>query len=389
MTKFKVRLYQISVIIKYIFYFIYCRIKNINNADIWIVSERGNEARDNGYAFYKFIKKEHKDIKIKYVIDSESIDTKKIKNKEDIIKYGSKEHYILFLTAGILASTHIMGFSPEFRLFTKLDKYNLVKLKGKRIFLQHGIIKDASPGLNRKNVKLDMFVCGARREYEFLLETLDQGPNVLKYTGLARYDYLNNKMKKNILIMPTWRMNLFYHTDKFKETLYFKVWNGVLNDKRLHRLLEIYNYKLIFYPHYEMQQYIDEFNTDSRQVILANFDEFDVQELLCNTSLLITDYSSVFFDVAYMRKPIIYYQFDYEKFRTEHYSEGYFDYKDDGFGLVITEQEALISEINKMLQKNFTVEEKYQKRRNAFFEYSDKQNCRRIYDEIIKLKEEK
>ena len=386
MKKFNVRLHQIVVIIKYIFYFVYCKIKKINNNDMWIISERGNEARDNGYSFYKFIKKEHKEINVKYIIDINSSDAKKIKNKEDIVEYGSKEHYILFLTAGVLASTHIMGFSPEFRLFTRLDRYNLVKLHGKRIFLQHGIIKDASPGLNKENVKLDMFVCGAKREYEVLLKTLNQGPNVLKYTGLARYDYLKSKTEKNILVMPTWRMKLFYHTDKFKETSYFKAWNGLLNNETLHQVLEKYNYKLIFYLHYEMQQYVSEFNTNSENILIADFEKFDVSDLLCKTSMLITDYSSVFFDVAYMRKPIIYYQFDYKEFRKEHYSEGYFNYIDDGFGKVITEKKTLIHEIDKILKSGCYVEEMYEKRRNNFFEYNDKQNCRRIYEEIVKLK---
>ena len=39
--------------------------------------------------------------------------------------------------------------------------------------------------------------------------------------------------------------------------------------------------------------------------------------------MLITDYSSVYFDIAYMRKPIIFYQFDEEEFRRKHYQRGY------------------------------------------------------------------
>ena len=42
---------------------------------------------------------------------------------------------------------------------------------------------------------------------------------------------------------------------------------------------------------------------------------------------MITDYSSVFFDFSYMRKPVIFYQFDEKKFRKAQYAEGYFSYK--------------------------------------------------------------
>ena len=63
--------------------------------------------------------------------------------------------------------------------------------------------------------------------------------------------------------------------------------------------------------------------------------------MLKESSMLITDYSSVFFDVAYMHKPIIYYQFDRDAFRQGHYQEGYFSY-DDGFGPVAFDTESLL-----------------------------------------------
>ena len=49
---------------------------------------------------------------------------------------------------------------------------------------------------------------------------------------------------------------------------------------------------------------------------------------------MLTDYSSVAFDFAYLRKPIVYAHFDKEAFFSgEHsYTAGYFDYERDGFG---------------------------------------------------------
>ena len=41
-------------------------------------------------------------------------------------------------------------------------------------------------------------------------------------------------------------------------------------------------------------------------IIPASWREYDVQDLLMRCSLLITDYSSVFFDAGYMEKPVIY-----------------------------------------------------------------------------------
>ena len=67
-------------------------------------------------------------------------------------------------------------------------------------------------------------------------------------------------------------------------------------------------------------------------------------------ALLVTDYSSVFFDVAFLRKPVVYYQFDEEEFRKYHYQKGYFDFRRDGFGPVCTTQEALLGALTEALK---------------------------------------
>ena len=80
--------------------------------------------------------------------------------------------------------------------------------------------------------------------------------------------------------------------------------------------MEKLNYKGIFclYPSY-FEQSRDFMNNSLFTVIKF----FDYQKILIKSSLLITDYSSVFFDFSYMKKPIIYTQFDYELHRKVHY----------------------------------------------------------------------
>ena len=129
----------IVAITKYVFYSIACLIKRIDNSEVWLISERGIDARDNGLYFYNYMKKHHPETKVKYVISKTSPDRKKIE-ESDIVNYGSKEHYVLFNTAGLLISAHIMGYSPDMSMFWRMDKKGLLRVKGKKIFLQHGII---------------------------------------------------------------------------------------------------------------------------------------------------------------------------------------------------------------------------------------------------------
>ena len=212
----------------------------------------------------------------------------------------------------------------------------------------------------------------------------------MRYTGLARYDVLSSKeknKKNQILIMPTWRLYLSDCKD-ISEYDYYKYFNELLNDDKIILMLEKYKYKLYFYPHYEMQKFIDRFQTKRPDIIeIASFNDYDVQSLLIESKILITDFSSVFFDFAYMRKPIIYYQFDEKTYRETQYKEGYFKYKTDGFGKVVHRKKELIEELEKILDNNGKLETKYKERIEKFFGENENQlsNCSKIYNEIEKI----
>ena len=103
--------------------------------------------------------------------------------------------------------------------------------------------------------------------------------------------------------------------------------------------------------------------------------ERSYQDLINNSSLMITDYSSVFFDYAYVKKPIFYYHAS-----EYHYIKGYFDYETMGFGDVIDNEYELVDKVINCIQNNCIMEEKYKKRVSDFFEFNDKNNCKRVYE---------
>ena len=86
-----------------------------------------------------------------------------------------------------------------------------------------------------------------------------------------------------------------------------------------------------------------------------------------------------------MQKPILYYQFDEDEFRVYHYSKGYFDYRRDGFGEVVTQREELHNLIEQYLANGCALKDEYRKRIMRFFPLHDDKNCRRVYDAIISL----
>lgn len=361
------------------------------NKEIWLISERGTEARDNGYHFFRYLRENHPEIECFYVISKDSPDRERVASLGKTVDYKSLQHYLLFFGARYLVSTHIMGFSPDRGFYGYIQpKVKRKILKGKTIFLQHGITKDDLVGLYQENTKLDLFICGAKPEYDYIAENWHYQNNEVQYTGFARFDkLLDFQMKRQVLIMPTWRNWLEYSADasekKVLESGYFRCWNQILRNKKLAELAKRYGVRFIFYPHYEVQKYIDKFATASSDIILADFAHYDVQQLLKESMLLITDYSSVYFDFAYMEKPVLYYQFDEVEYRANHYAQGYFDYRRDGFGEVVTQEEELLAFIEQYLENDCRLKPEYEDRIAGFFPLHDDKNCERIYHEIIKL----
>ena len=107
------------------------------------------------------------------------------------------------------------------------------------------------------------------------------------------------------------------------------------------------------------------------------------QEELTQASLLITDYSSIFFDFGYLKKPIIYIHFDYEEYRNNHFPNGYFDYKRDGFGPVCFNMQCLIKSISYELDNNCKLKRVYLNKIKRFFYFFDNNNSFRTFSEIL------
>jgi CDP-glycerol glycerophosphotransferase (TagB/SpsB family) len=135
-----------------------------------------------------------------------------------------------------------------------------------------------------------------------------------------------------------------------------------------------------------MQKYVNDFSSDSKHIIIADSKKYDVQQLLMESAVLITDYSSVYFDFAFMKKPIIYYHFDYDKYRKGQYQEGYFSYTNDGFGDVVTTEADLLEVLSNILAANLVMPSKYINRVDNFFTFRDNKNCERAYIAIKAMK---
>lgn len=95
-------------------------------------------------------------------------------------------------------------------------------------------------------------------------------------------------------------------------------------------------------------------------------------------SMLITDYSSVCWDVYYMDKPVLFYQFDYDMYNQAHGS--YINMENDLFGNRSTTEDALLNDVEYFANNGFVENEKDRLAAPKYFEYRDNNNSKRIYD---------
>lgn len=246
-------------------------------------------------------------------------------------------------------------------------------------FLQHGIIKDnMSSWLRKYDRNPKLIVTSTQLEYESLFdEGYNYGDKVIQLLGLPRYDNLNNKgLKKQIVIMPSWR-NFLTDEKTLLESEYFKHFNSLVNNEKLINHAKEKGYEIVFKPHPELVKYLYLFDKND----YVQFDEHKKYQVIFNeSSLLVTDYSSIFFDFSYLKKPLIYYQYgnDY------HYDSdnGYFQYDTMGFGPVIDNEEELVNKLIEYMDNGCVMEDMYKERVDSFFKYNDHNNSKRCYDWI-------
>lgn len=351
----------------------------LGHKKIWLITERPAEARDNGYNFYNYLVKNQPQINVVYAIKKNSPDFAKLSGKT--VEFGSLKHLFIFCACkySISSTTEWMAPNSYVLLFQ-----NKIGYPHKNVFLQHGIIDTNLDFLYKRLNNIHLFICGAQLEFDDVSKNYGYSKNEVAYTGLARFDnYFNINFKKQILIMPTWRRGA--DDVSLVDSVYFKSWNGLINSPVLDSLLKKYDIKLYFYMHPVFQKYHELFNTNSKNIIIADFQHYDVQQLLRESQVLITDFSSIIFDFAYMKKPAIYFQFDTDDYYKNHYKKGYFSYERDGFGYVCPKENDVIEKLEYLLKNDFPFDKKFSDNHTRFFTKYDAKNCERIFKEIIKL----
>lgn len=370
----------------------------LNSREIWLIGERTDTAQDNSYHFFTWMRTHRKRRRAYYVIDGKAADYAKVARYGRVIKLGSFKHrmYLLHATKLIGSYDSESYLVPEgYRKVLFLHRFGEL-LKYQRVFLQHGIsYNDVTSGVDQRITGYDLIVATGRQEREYLALEAGFGERAV-LAGLPRFDALRRepRQRPRILLMPTWRQWIVTASYKkstgpaktaFTQSEYFRFYRSLLSDRRLIDALERFGVDLEFFPHYEIRPYLHNFRIEAAAIEVADPKTRNVQEAMKECSLMVTDYSSVFFDVAYMGIPLVHVPFDEEDFYGRHYKRGYFNLSQDGFGPVCRTVDQAVDEIIAAMARQFTVESPYRERVEHFFAHRGDGNCERVYRAIDAL----
>jgi len=356
--------------------------KIMSKKKIWLITDRRDRADDNGEYLFKYAVKMDDGIEKYFVVEENSPDAERISKIGNVVYFGSAENKLLCLFAEKFISSHLNTRLCDYRHWNKNEYVLYAGLdRAKTVFLQHGvIIHEISGWLKRLNQNIKLFVTSSAYEYnEVLGENYGYDKSVVKLTGMPRYDSIYDDNKQKILFAPTWRGSVFnIPKNELLESGYYKAICRFLSDKKFIDKLKEQGYDLSFKPHPMLASIASDFEVDEYVEIVPY--NVSYQTLFAESSLLITDFSSTAFDFAYLKKPVIYYHFF-----ENHMGKGYFDYNEMGFGEVTADYNELINMIIEYMSRDCVMEDKYKQRVDNFFEHFDKNNTRRVYNEIINI----
>jgi CDP-glycerol glycerophosphotransferase (TagB/SpsB family)/glycosyltransferase involved in cell wall biosynthesis len=365
--------------------------------DAWIFIDRDSQADDNAEHLYRWIKEHHPEVNAWFMIDRGAQDWERLrKDGFRLLPHGWRGRALALLNAEHLISSH-------------LDQYIVAPLPRNRYgdlmrwrftFLQHGVTTaDMSRWFNQK--RIDVLTTATADEYRSIVA--DGTPYRLtarevRPTGFPRHDALLAKASAvsaddvdTILIAPTWRNSLVgtksgtgnqrQRRPDFFDTEYARRWRSLLNRTDLREAAERHGKRIVFMPHANMQMYLDGFDAPPHVSVVRHADG-SIQDLFVRTALLVTDYSSVAFEAAFLGRAVVYYQFDRATYFGEHWRPGYFDADRDGFGPVVDDEDDLVRDVADVLERGGPAE-RYVERIERTFPHRDGRACERVYEAIL------
>jgi glycosyltransferase involved in cell wall biosynthesis len=361
----------------------------------WLFQDRVHDADDNGERLFDHVRRERPDINAWFVLERGTPDWARLERAYPgrLLAHGSLAWKMAMLNCTWLLSSHV-----DVPVYRPAALAHTGRATWRFGFLQHGVTKDdLSVWLNRR--ELELFVVSTPAE----LESVAGDGTAYKFThketrltGLPRFDRMlrlgravPEPERDLVIVAPTWRQWLAQPLgvgsqrrqleQAFWESDYVTSWLGLLRSEEVAAALRRRGWRLGFMPHPNLQGMLPLLDLPGHVEPLS-FAGTDVQAVYARCALLVTDYSSVAFNTAYIDRPLVYFQFDRDRMLGGGHvgRHGYFDYQRDGFGPVVEDLDAAIRAMVEAIERGPTPAPLYQARIDATFGERDGRCCERV-----------
>ena len=366
----------------------------------WVLMDRIHDADDSGEILFHYLRQHRPQVNAWFTVERGTPDWDRLRRSGvsgRLLAHGSLQWKLAMLNCRHLVSSHADAAvidPPELRPLTERN--------WRFTFLQHGVIKDdLSAWLNPKQIST--FVTSTPQEHAsiagddtaYVFTTKE-----VKLTGLPRFDKLlavadrvPSERRDLVLLAPTWR-NWLVPTlaagsqrrslhDSFLASEFAEQWTTLLQSQELANACKAHGLTLGFLPHPNFADALHAMELPDHLQPLS-YDVPDVQEYFARAAVLVTDYSSVAFNTAYLGRPVVYFQFDAERVLTGGHvgRRGYFDYQRDGFGPVVDDVDAAVDAICALIERGCEPAPEHLARIQATFPLRDGRCCERVADAI-------
>ena len=369
-------------------------------AEAWVLMDRINDADDSAEILFRWLRRHKREVNAWFVIRKGTPDHRRLRRDgyRRVIPHGSLRWKLLMLNCRQLVSSHADTVITEPVAITALTTP-----QWRFAFLQHGVMKDDLSGwLNLKD--LDVFVTSTPAEYDSVVaedSPYRYGERETVLTGLPRFDQVRRvgerfppERRDLLLLAPTWRTWLTTRPAESDSAVadpavlvasdFTRQWLSLAGSDSLRALAERHHLTVGLLLHPNLQAAREHLVVPDH-VQLLSFQGQSVRETFARSRVLVTDYSSMAFNAAYIERPVVYFQFDRERVLSgEHLGRrGYFDYERDGYGPVAHTCEQALAAITATVEQGPHPAPEYLARIEEAFPVRDGRCTRRVYRAIV------
>lgn len=323
----------------------------------------GKQYSDNPRAIYEFLLTSNPNFNMYWSVDWRHLQQFENKNVKYVKRLSIKWVYLMARAESWITNSRLPLWVPKPRRTTYIQTWHGTPLKRlaadmKEVHMPNTNTKDYKKNFLAEASKWDYLVSPNVYSSEIFKSAFGFDKQMIE-SGYPRNDFLLNSNndstirqikhgiklpmgKKVILYAPTWRDNQFYEKGRYKFNL----------ELDLHRMKKVLGeeFVVVLRLHYLIADNINLTGLEGFVYDLSHHE--DIRELYLIADMLITDYSSVFFDYANLKRPMLFFVYDIEEYRDQ-LRGFYFDFEAKAPGPLVKTTGEVIAAIKEINQNGF------------------------------------